>query len=86
MYDITEYEMEKNISQILNKVEKGESIIITKEGKPMAELKPVSNQTEVQILAKRKEAVENMLKMRDENGAVDLDKIMQKAKKGRQFW
>ena len=85
MYYVTAQEMEKNIAQMLSQVAEGAEFVITKEGKPIAALKSTAENSEDQILARRKEIVKKILEMRDKNGTVDLDKIMRKVRAGRRW-
>lgn len=41
MDQINIYDAKKNLSQIIRKVEKGESVIISRHNQPVAELKPL---------------------------------------------
>ena len=46
MVYVIEFETEKNIAQMLSKLAMGEEFIITNEGKPVAELKPMGDEKE----------------------------------------
>jgi prevent-host-death family protein len=54
------FEVKTNLSQIIDKVEKGMEVVITKRGKPVAKLSPVEEEPEMTF----KEAVEAMFEMR----------------------
>ena len=66
MKSVGSYEAKTHLPRLLSRVEKGETITITKRGKPIAVLTPA------QPVAKRdvKTVIEDMLAFRDQHGPV----------------
>ena len=66
MKSVGTYEAKTHLPRLLSQVEKGESITITKRGKPIAKLVPadVAEQKDVQ------QVIEEMLNYRDQHGPV----------------
>ncbi len=66
MKSVGSYEAKTHLPSLLSQVEKGESITITKRGKPIAVLSPAQEQTKPDVKA----VIEAMLAYRDEHGPV----------------
>ncbi len=66
MKSVGTYEAKTHLPRLLSRVEKGESITITKRGKPIAKLVPAdaAEQKDVQ------QVIEEMLNYRDQHGPV----------------
>jgi prevent-host-death family protein len=64
------YEAKTHLPRLLGQVEKGETITITKHGRPIAKIVPATDATQ-SVAA----VVEEMLAFRDENGPVLGDNI-----------
>jgi prevent-host-death family protein len=60
MPEVGAYEAKTHLPQLLERVEKGERFVITKHGRPVAELVPVSARDPVRI----KEAIAEVRKLR----------------------
>jgi prevent-host-death family protein len=66
MKSVGSYEAKTHLPRLLSQVEKGETITITKRGKPIAVLAPVPQQPRRDLEA----VIEAMLAFRDEHGPV----------------
>jgi prevent-host-death family protein len=66
MKAVGSYEAKTHLPRLLSQVEKGETITITKRGKPIAVLAPVPQQPRRDLKA----VIEAMLAFRDEHGPV----------------
>ncbi len=66
MKSVGSYEAKTHLPRLLNEVEKGETITITKRGKPIAVLAPI-RQTPLHDV---KAVIEEMLAFRDKHGPV----------------
>ncbi len=65
MQSIGAFEAKTHFSSLLEQVENGEEIIITKHGKPVAKLSPIEPKK-----LSRKEAVENIKKFQEEHNLI----------------
>jgi len=76
MAEIGAYEAKTNLPQLLDRVQKGERFVITKHGRPVAELVPVAKRDGEQIRAalKRIRAVRTRLARR----GVQLKELLRK--------
>jgi prevent-host-death family protein len=66
MKSVGTYEAKTHLPRLLSQVEKGESITITKRGKPIAKLVPADAAEQKDV----KQLVEEMLNYRDQHGPV----------------
>ncbi len=66
MKSVGTYEAKTHLPSLLSRVEKGESITITKRGKPIAKLVPADAAEEKDV----KQVIEEMLNYRDQHGPV----------------
>jgi prevent-host-death family protein len=66
MKTVGSYEAKTHLPQLLSQVEKGETITITKRGKPVAVLSPAQQTPKRDVKA----VVEEMLAFRDQHGPV----------------
>ena len=57
-------EAKARLSELLDRVEKGEQLTITRHGKPIAQLGPV---VDTEAVARRRAAVESWIRYRDEH-------------------
>lgn len=57
------FEAKTHLSSILDKIEKGSQVIITKHGKPVAKLVPISNADRIQL----SESIEHLKKFSEKN-------------------
>ena len=62
MFEIGTYEAKTHLSKLLDRVEKGERFVITRHGRAVAELTPVSTRDEQNI----RRAIEDLRSFRDE--------------------
>ena len=66
MKSVGSYEAKTHLPRLLSRVEKGETITITKHGKPIAVLSPIPDQSRRDVRA----VIEDMLAYRDQHGPV----------------
>jgi len=66
MKSVGTYEAKTHLPRLLSRVEKGESITITKRGKPIAKLVPADAAETKDV----KQVIEEMLNYRDQHGPV----------------
>ena len=66
MKSVGTYESKTHLPRLLSQVEKGESITITKRGKPIAKLVPADAAEQKDV----KQVIEEMLNYRDQHGPV----------------
>lgn len=66
MKSVGSYEAKTHLPRLLSQVEKGETITITKRGKPIAVLSPAQEQPKRDVKA----VIEEMLAYRDQHGPV----------------
>jgi prevent-host-death family protein len=72
-----------HLYSILDEIERGETIIITRNGKPIARFIPEPNR-EVKIDPERaRQAMENIRELRERNGKVSLEEILSARDEGR---
>lgn len=58
-------EAKNNFTHLLDRVEEGERVVITRHGKPVAELRPLAAERPLPTEAERRAAFERLRKMRD---------------------
>jgi len=66
MKSVGTYEAKTHLPRLLSRVEKGESITITKRGKPIAKLVPADADEKMDV----QQVIEEMLNYRDQHGPV----------------
>ena len=71
MIEVGAFDAKTHFPALLDRIEKGEEIIITRRGKPVAEMRPVKKRKKEEIA----KVVSRMLKRRDERGPVLGKKI-----------
>ena len=71
MSTVTAYEAKTHLPRLLREVERGERIVITRHGKPVAELVPVTDRQ--QDVA---ETIERMKRARERRPHVPLDELL----------
>jgi prevent-host-death family protein len=71
MKSVGTYEAKTHLPRLLSRVEKGESITITRWGKPIAKLVPASADDSTDV----KQVIEAMLSFRDQGGPVLADDL-----------
>jgi prevent-host-death family protein len=83
MHEITDEEACKQLSEFLQVVEQGETVAITRNGKPIAHLVPVPDQDRIA----RKEAVNRFLRWRANQPPTDitLEEILAWRHEGHRF-
>ncbi len=72
MKSVGTYEAKTHLPRLLSPVEKGESITITKRGKPIAKLVPTDADEKVDV----QQVIEEMLNYRDQHGPVLGDDLI----------
>lgn len=58
-------EAKNNFTHLLDRVEEGERVVITRHGKPVAEIRPLAPERPLPTEAERRAAFERLRKMRD---------------------
>ena len=79
MKQIQSSEAKAQFSELLNQVERGETIVITRHGKPIARLVPDEEARKLRF----DEAVERMNRRRKQNKPVTIDEIIAWKNEGR---
>jgi prevent-host-death family protein len=79
METIQASEAKTHFLRILDKVERGESIIITRRGRPVARLSPQVSDDRQQV----KRAIEEMRRLRQRIGRLSLEEILSARDEGR---
>ena len=80
MSTVGAYEAKTKLSQLLERVERGERIVITRHGRPIAELVPVSRRSRESIQA----AIEDLKKFRSTHSLGELT-IREMIEEGRRY-
>lgn len=84
MSSIGAYEAKTHFPELLNRVESGEEIVITRRGIPVARLIPIEERTP-QERAKIREAIQGLHALRKRNARVTSDEIREMIDEGRRF-
>ena len=72
MTTVTAYEAKTHLPRLIRAVEQGETVIITRHGKPVAQLGPVQDRRREEIVA----AIERIKRAREQRAKVSLDEIL----------
>ena len=80
MATVTAYEAKTYLPRLLREVERGERIVITRHGKPVAELVPVTDRK--QDVA---ETIERMKRARERRPYVPLDELLAARHEGHKY-
>lgn len=81
MAEVTAYEAKTHLPRLLRAVERGESVTITRHGKPVARLVPVENQRRAEVA----EAIERIKALRRRLPKVPLDEILAARHEGHKY-
>ena len=82
MRTVGAFEAKTHLSELLRAVERGETVIISRHGKPVAKLTPVSGDTQ---RTERSEVVKRMLARRKTMPKVSIEEILSARDEGRRF-
>jgi prevent-host-death family protein len=72
MTTVSAYEAKTHLPRLIRAVERGETVIITRHGKPVAQLGPVQDRRREEIVA----AIERIKRARAQRAKVSLDEIL----------
>ena len=72
MTTVTAYEAKMQLPRLIRAAERGETVIITRHGKPVAQLGPVQNRTREEIA----QVIERMKRTRAQRPKVSLEEIL----------
>jgi prevent-host-death family protein len=81
MIEVGTYEAKARLSELIHKAEAGETVVITRHGRPVARLVPDSETRRARV----RELVELMLRERDARPRVPLEDILAMRDEGRRF-
>jgi prevent-host-death family protein len=82
MREIGAFEAKTHLSELLAAVEAGEAFTITRRGKPVAELRPVSGA--VDVVAERRKAIAEIAELRKQiTGTFTVEEILSARDEGR---
>lgn len=79
MREVGSYEAKTHLPELLKAVEKGETIVITRRGAPIARLSPLDDANHNDTTA----VIERMKKARDRRSHVSVDEILSARDEGR---
>lgn len=81
MREIQSTEAKARFAQLLDDVEQGETIVITRHGRPVARIVPENEQRSAAIA----QAIANIQAMRKETGRLSLDEILSARHEGHRY-
>ena len=81
MRDIQASEAKTHLPQILDEVERGETVRITRHGQPIARLVPETNRRQAEIDT----AIENIRALRRRTGKITLEEILSFRREGHTY-
>lgn len=81
MIEVGTYEAKTRLSELLEKVEGGETVVITRHGRPVARLVP----DEAARRARIRKAIDEMLAIRATLPKVSIEEIIEMKNEGRRF-
>lgn len=81
MAEVTAYEAKTHLPRLLRAVERGESVTITRHGKPVARLVPVEDQRRAEVA----EAIERIKRARARRPKVSVEEILSARDEGRKY-
>jgi prevent-host-death family protein len=79
MTTVTAYEAKTHLPRLIRAVERGETVIITRHGKPVAQLGPVEDRSREEIA----EVIERMKRARARRPKVTVEEILSARDEGR---
>jgi len=79
MPEIGAYEAKTHLSKLLERVQKGERFLITKHGRPVAELLPVTRPSEAQVVR----AIQDLAAFREEHslGGISIRELIEEGRR-----
>jgi prevent-host-death family protein len=80
MTTVTAYEAKTHLPRLIRAVERGETVIITRHGKPVAQLTPIGVRRE-QVL----EAIEDLKRLRSRLPKISVDEIIASIHEGHKY-
>ena len=81
MATVSAYEAKTHLPRLLREVERGETVIITRHGKPVAKLAPVDDQRRADIA----EVIERMKRARARRPRMSVEEILAARDEGRKY-
>ena len=72
MTTVSAYEAKTHLPRLIRAVERGDTVIITRHGKPVAQLGPIQDRKREEIVA----AIERIRRARPQRASVSLDEIL----------
>ena len=81
MRKIEASEAKTHLSQILDDVERGETVVITRPGRPITRLVPEASRRQAEI----DEAVESIKRLRAGRGTITTEEILSSIREGRKY-
>ena len=81
MTTVSTYEAKTQLPRLIRAAERGETVIITRHGKPVAQLGPVQDQRSAQVA----EALEQLERLRRRLPRVPLEELLASIQEGRKY-
>ena len=81
MATVSAYEAKTHLPRLIREVERGETVIITRHGKPVAKLAPVDDQRRADI----DEVIERMKRARARRPRMSVEEILAARDEGRKY-
>jgi prevent-host-death family protein len=81
MREVQASEAKTHLPQLLDEVERGETVVITRHGRPIARLVPEAERRRAEI----DEAIESIKRSRVGRGAVTTEEILSSIREGRKY-
>ena len=81
MREIQSSEAKARLTQLLNDVERGETIVITRHGRPIARLVPEARRRQAEI----DDAIENIKALRKRTGKIAVEEILAARHEGHKY-
>ena len=81
MREVQASEAKTHLPQILDEVERGETVVITRHGRPIARLVPEAERRQAEI----DEAVESIKRSRAGRGTITTEEVLSAIREGRKY-
>ena len=81
MREVQASEAKTHLPQLLDDVERGETVVITRHGRPIARLVPEASRRQAEI----DEAVESIKRLRAGRGTITTEEILSSIREGRKY-
>ena len=81
MREVQASEAKTHLPQLLDDVERGETVVITRHGRPIARLVPEARRRQAEI----DEAVESIKRLRAGRGTITTEEILSSIREGRKY-